>query len=78
MVEVLFDQFTNSHSPWLLQLKDKVNYTQQLTDRILLYTDDSEALLGHIHSHGQEISAFIRHATLEDVFLKVTGRKLAA
>lgn len=44
---------------------------------ILLFTDDAEALLaGHDHDRFPLESALARRATLEDVFLKLTGRSL--
>jgi lipooligosaccharide transport system ATP-binding protein len=51
--------------------------TETLADRILLYTDDADATLAHIHegSLGEE-STLVRRSTLEDVFLKLTGRTL--
>jgi lipooligosaccharide transport system ATP-binding protein len=47
------------------------------SDLILLYTDDAEALHGRLRSEGlrAELQA-IRRATLEDVFLHLTGRHL--
>ncbi len=49
---------------------------EALSDRVLLSTPDAEALLGRIAAevHGRE--ALVRRATLEDVFLKITGRRL--
>ncbi len=46
-------------------------------DLILLYTRDGESLLHRIREHGVAVeAATLRHATLEDVFLKLTGRML--
>ena len=48
-----------------------------LPDRVLLYADDGEAALSEVHAMGLEpITALVRRATLEDVFLKLTGRSL--
>jgi lipooligosaccharide transport system ATP-binding protein len=46
-------------------------------DLMLLYTWDGERLLHRIRERGLEVeSATLRRATLEDVFLKLTGRML--
>jgi lipooligosaccharide transport system ATP-binding protein len=48
-----------------------------LPDRLLLYADHGEAALVEVHARGVEPqSALVRRATLEDVFLKLTGRSL--
>jgi lipooligosaccharide transport system ATP-binding protein len=46
-------------------------------DLLMLYTSDAEALLAEIdHREYPHESAFVRQATLEDVFLRLTGRSL--
>jgi lipooligosaccharide transport system ATP-binding protein len=58
----------------LTELADRV---EELPDRHLLYTDDGEAALEGLHQRGIAIdSALVRRATLEDVFLRLTGRSL--
>ena len=48
-----------------------------LPDRVLLYTPDGEAAIAGVHQRGlQPISSLIRRSTLEDVFLRLTGRSL--
>jgi lipooligosaccharide transport system ATP-binding protein len=48
-----------------------------LPDRLLLYTDDDEAALGHVHQLGYTPhAALVRRSSLEDVFLRLTGRSL--
>ncbi|MDP9067451.1 MAG: ABC transporter ATP-binding protein [Actinomycetota bacterium] len=48
-----------------------------LPDRVLLYTAAGDAALTAIHERGIETdSALVRRATLEDVFLTITGRSL--
>jgi lipooligosaccharide transport system ATP-binding protein len=48
-----------------------------LPDRILVYADDGEAALAEVHARGsQPESALVRRSTLEDVFLRLTGRSL--
>ena len=49
-----------------------------LTDRVLVYADDGEGALAAVRVMGLvPLTALVRRATLEDVFLKLTGRSLA-
>jgi lipooligosaccharide transport system ATP-binding protein len=55
-------------------LADRV---EALPDRHLLYVDDGERALEAVHDRQIPIdSALVRRATLEDVFLRLTGRSL--
>ncbi|MEY4174306.1 MAG: hypothetical protein RI900_1471, partial [Actinomycetota bacterium] len=48
-----------------------------LPDRLLVYADDGEAALAEAHHRGlRPESALVRRASLEDVFLLLTGRSL--
>ena len=48
-----------------------------LPDRVLLYAHDGEKALAGVHENGIEHeSALVRRSTLEDVFLRLTGRTL--
>ncbi|HMI92869.1 MAG TPA: hypothetical protein VK509_15950, partial [Polyangiales bacterium] len=48
-----------------------------LPDRVLLYAQDGEAVLAAAHSRGiRPVSSLVRRSTLEDVFLRLTGRTL--
>jgi lipooligosaccharide transport system ATP-binding protein len=48
-----------------------------LPDRLLLYTDDGERAAEAVHDRGlRPISVLVRRSTLEDVFLRLTGRSL--
>ena len=49
-----------------------------LPDRVVVYADDGEAALarGARRWRSTPITALVRRATLEDVFLKLTGRSL--
>ncbi|HEY7591389.1 MAG TPA: ABC transporter ATP-binding protein [Candidatus Limnocylindrales bacterium] len=50
---------------------------ERLPDRVLLYTTDGEAASLEAHRRGlQPESALVRRSTLEDVFLRLTGRSL--
>ncbi|MEU3187529.1 hypothetical protein ABZ707_25515 [Streptomyces sp. NPDC006923] len=55
----------------------KAGRTEALSDRLLLYTDDGEATLAAAHARGiTPVTALVRRASLEDVFLTLTGRSL--
>jgi lipooligosaccharide transport system ATP-binding protein len=55
-------------------LADRV---EVLADRVLLYTSDGEAAVAAVHHRGlRPESSLIRRGTLEDVFLRLTGRSL--
>ena len=48
-----------------------------LPDRILVYSPDGEEVIAKAHERGLEpIAVLVRRSTLEDVFLKLTGRTL--
>jgi lipooligosaccharide transport system ATP-binding protein len=48
-----------------------------LPDRVLLYVSDGEAALRRTHELGlSPVSSLVRRSTLEDVFLRLTGRSL--
>ncbi|MDQ4490241.1 ABC transporter ATP-binding protein [Sinomonas sp. ASV486] len=50
---------------------------EALPDRVLVYTEDGEASLEQIRSRGlHPITSLVRRASLEDVFLRLTGRSL--
>ena len=50
---------------------------EALPDRVLVYTDDGERSLEHIHAKGlHPLTSLVRRASLEDVFLRLTGRSL--
>ena len=53
------------------------NRSEILADRIILYTDDAEATQHELTArdiHPEQV--LVRRSTLEDVFLKLTGRRL--
>jgi lipooligosaccharide transport system ATP-binding protein len=59
------------------RLDGLVERSEVLPDRLLLYTDDGEGALGEVHRLGfTPDSALVRRSTLEDVFLRLTGRSL--
>ncbi len=51
--------------------------SEVLPDRILIYADDGEKALAMVHDRGAAPeSALVRRSSLEDVFLRLTGRSL--
>ncbi|HSO49738.1 MAG TPA: ABC transporter ATP-binding protein, partial [Acidimicrobiia bacterium] len=59
------------------KLDGLANRTEILADRIILYTDDAEATQHELNVreiHPEQV--LVRRSTLEDVFLKLTGRRL--
>ena len=48
-----------------------------LADRILIYTSDGDNTLDAVRARGLEpATSLVRRSTLEDVFLRLTGRRL--
>ena len=59
------------------RLKRHADRIEALADRVLLYTDDGDATAGAVASDGFDAaSVLVRRASLEDVFLILTGRSL--
>ncbi|MDH5615080.1 MAG: ABC transporter ATP-binding protein, partial [Acidimicrobiia bacterium] len=51
--------------------------TEALPDRVLLYTDNGDGTAAEVAKRGlQPESVVVRRSTLEDVFLRLTGRTL--
>jgi lipooligosaccharide transport system ATP-binding protein len=50
---------------------------EDLPDRVLLYVADGEAAVARVHEVGlSPLASLVRRSTLEDVFLRLTGRSL--
>jgi lipooligosaccharide transport system ATP-binding protein len=48
-----------------------------LPDRVLIYANDGDGCVDAVHSRGVDpVSMLVRRSTLEDVFLRLTGRTL--
>ena len=59
------------------QLEGLASRVEVLPDRVLLYADDGEAAVTAVHERGlNPLSTLVRRSTLEDVFLRLTGRTL--
>jgi len=75
--EVLELRFPIDSTPALDKLDGLADRIEVLPDRVLLYTHDGEAAAVALHSRGlQPESSLVRRSTLEDVFLRLTGRSL--
>ncbi|MDQ1706101.1 MAG: lipooligosaccharide transport system ATP-binding protein [Frankiaceae bacterium] len=56
---------------------DWAERVEVLPDRVLLYTADGEATAEEVHRRGlRPVSTLVRRSSLEDVFLRLTGRSL--
>ena len=59
------------------KLRDKCERLEVLPDRVLLYSEDAEHVLEEIVRSGmQPKTSLVRRSSLEDVFLRLTGRTL--
>jgi lipooligosaccharide transport system ATP-binding protein len=59
------------------KVEDLAERIEVLPDRLLLYATDGEATVAKVHERGLEPAAtLVRRSTLEDVFLRLTGRTL--
>jgi lipooligosaccharide transport system ATP-binding protein len=64
-------------APGLLALEEHADRVERLADRWLFYTSDGDGLLGKVRGVVPDPgSVWLRGATLEDVFLQLTGRGL--
>ena len=75
VLEVRFGSDRNREMVEILQpLAERI---EVLPDRILLYSEDGEALLEKIAAKGiHPNTSLVRRSSLEDVFLRLTGRSL--
>jgi len=76
VLELRFDP--DVHDAAADKLKDfSAERTEVLADRILLYVTDGDAALASVRASGLEpLTSLVRRGTLEDVFLRLTGRRL--
>jgi lipooligosaccharide transport system ATP-binding protein len=75
--EVLELRFAPEERPDPAKLEHLAERVEELPDRLLVYAGDGE----HVHAQVLEaglrpLSALVRRSTLEDVFLRLTGRSL--
>ena len=65
------------HDATAEKVRDLGERIEVLPDRILVYSDDGEHVLNEVHRRGLDpIATLVRRSTLEDVFLRLTGRTL--
>lgn len=76
--EVLELRFDGTAAPKLdTDLGGLVERIEELPDRMLVYTHDGEAAAEAVHAVGlRPVSQLVRRSSLEDVFLRLTGRSL--
>ena len=75
VVEVRFG--TDKNAQFSDALKELADRIEVLPDRILVYTADGEQTLEKIVSKGMNpVTSLVRRSSLEDVFLRLTGRTL--
>jgi lipooligosaccharide transport system ATP-binding protein len=59
------------------QVADLGERIEVLPDRLLVYSDDGEEVIVRAHERGlRPVAVLVRRSTLEDVFLRLTGRTL--
>ena len=67
----------NSHEALASKVADLAERVEVLPDRLLLYTADGEETVAKVHERGlAPVATLVRRSTLEDVFLRLTGRTL--
>jgi len=65
------------HDALAAKVADLAERVEVLPDRLLLYTADGEETLAKVHERGLAPAvSLVRRSTLEDVFLRLTGRTL--
>jgi len=75
VVELRFNDGQKDHA--VLKMEGLAQRSEVLADRVLLYTDDAEATQHGLHERGIDPEqVLVRRSTLEDVFLRLTGRGL--
>ena len=75
--EQLTDRLVVMDKGLVERVADLAERVEVLPDRLLLYTADGEETLAKVHERGLEpVATLVRRATLEDVFLRLTGRTL--
>ena len=76
--EVLELRFGSDRNAELVEeLRSYADSLEPLPDRLLLYTDDGEAALDRVRADGHRpVTSLVRRSSLEDVFLRLTGRSL--
>jgi lipooligosaccharide transport system ATP-binding protein len=75
VVELRF--LADDHAPFAPAAQGLGERVEVLPDRLLIYTDDGDAAAEALAARGlHPLSVLVRRSTLEDVFLRLTGRTL--
>lgn len=75
--EVLEVRFGSDRNEGAAAALAGIGRLEVLPDRILVYTDDGEQALRAVMDRGLEpVTSLVRRSSLEDVFLRLTGRSL--
>ncbi|WP_093087525.1 ABC transporter ATP-binding protein [Pseudonocardia oroxyli] len=75
--EVLELRFPSDAAPPVAELQPHAERVELLPDRVLLYVPHGERAQAAVHAAGvRPLSALVRRSSLEDVFLRLTGRTL--
>ncbi|MCF7547703.1 ABC transporter ATP-binding protein [Pseudonocardia sp. WMMC193] len=75
--EVLELRFPSDAAPPVAELEPHAERVELLPDRVLLYVPHGERAQAAVHAAGvRPLSALVRRSSLEDVFLRLTGRTL--
>ena len=65
------------HDSLAEKIADLGDRVEVLPDRLLVYTADGEEVIAKVHERGlMPVAVLVRRSTLEDVFLRLTGRTL--
>jgi lipooligosaccharide transport system ATP-binding protein len=76
VTELRFDTAAD-HEALASKVSDLADRVEVLPDRLLLYADDGESAAVAVHDRGlAPASVLVRRSSLEDVFLRLTGRTL--
>ena len=66
-----------SHAVLAEKVADLGDRVEVLPDRLLVYSQDGDGVIAEVHARGlQPVATLVRRSTLEDVFLRLTGRTL--
>jgi lipooligosaccharide transport system ATP-binding protein len=65
------------HDALAAKVADLGERVEVLPDRLLVYSHDGEEVIAQVHERGlRPMAVLVRRSTLEDVFLRLTGRTL--
>lgn len=77
VLELRFSDEVRDRQELINRLKTLEERVEELPDRVQIYSADGERTLQRVHALGSPLeSSVVRRSTLEDVFLRITGRGL--